>query len=93
MLYFIHTDGKIFGSIAVRVIQIFGNKWSYYYWRFQRARFLSSSILHVRNKYRNRLDMNLHGSCRRVRDDQNGEDPRTSAGSSYTTQLRALHIQ
>jgi len=30
----------------------------------------------------------MHGPCRRVCDDLNGEDTRTSAESSYTTQLR-----
>jgi len=35
----------------------------------------------------------LNDPCRRVRDDQNGEDTRTSAESYYTTQLRALHTQ
>jgi len=29
VLYFIHTDRKFLGSSAVRVIQSFGNKWSY----------------------------------------------------------------
>jgi len=42
---------------------------------------------------RSRLFSTLHGPCRRLRDDQNGEDTRTSAKSSYTTQLRALHTQ
>ena len=31
----------------------------------------------------------IHGPWRRVRDDQNGEDTRTSAERSYTSQLRA----
>jgi len=41
VLYFIYTDRKFLGSSAVRVIQSFGNKWSYYYWRFERRILLS----------------------------------------------------
>ena len=37
------------------------------------------------------LNPNIHGACRRVRDDQNDDDTRTSAESSYTTQSWALH--
>jgi len=49
VLYFIHTDGQIFGLSAVIVFQNFGDKWSYLafpttYWYF------AEQVLHTRNK-------------------------------------------
>ena len=41
VLYFIHTDGQMFGSSALSVFENFREKWSYYYWRFPRRIFLS----------------------------------------------------
>ena len=60
VLYFIHTNDWIFGSNAVSVFQNFGEKWSYYYWRFPR-RILLSKVSAKYYTFRNHLNMNKTG--------------------------------
>jgi len=64
MLYFIITDGQTFGPSAVSVFRKFCGKLSwYYYWSFHEICCWASfnQVLHMRNKYRNRLEINKIG--------------------------------
>jgi len=49
---------------------------------------LKARVLYIQDKCALSSKVTIHGPCRRKRDELNGEDPRTSAESSYTMQLR-----
>ena len=66
MLYFIHTDGQILGSCAVKVFQDVWGKWSYIIiTAVSHDLMLLSQVSNkhctTRNKHHNRLDMNKTG--------------------------------
>jgi len=66
VLYFIHTNGEIFGSTAVSVFQNFGmGKVKLILLQTFPPMSIAEQgviqVLHMRNKYRNSLDMNNTG--------------------------------